>query len=323
MLCSQNNDIQMVKYQAYAKINLGLSILGKRTDGYHEIATLMVPVSIADLVFVSLGDEGLKVCCPDLAEVSEQDNLAFKAATSLVSFGSGAPGFVISIRKTIPPGKGLGGGSSNAAATLLGIRDLWPGRNAPGHAILMHKAADIGSDVPFFIGTNSKPPLWEAALCTGRGELVHPLGGECYWLVLVIPDVRVSTREAYSKWDNMNPLSPLIITDKDRLLANRLDSRMDRLITAFSSKCPGTLGRSIFNDFEESVYSYHPSLSIIKEKLLSSGAFGAMLTGSGSAVYAICGSYEHAKEIKRRFLELDKGPTVSQVAIAMTGVMVR
>jgi 4-diphosphocytidyl-2-C-methyl-D-erythritol kinase len=317
---SGKGDVKAVKYRAYAKINLALSILGKRTDGYHEIGTLMVPVSLADLVSVEVTTQGLEVYCPGLPGLPQAHNLAYKAAASLVSGEFGTPGLAISIDKAIPPGKGLGGGSSDAAAVLLAIRDLWKHLNKPDLTALVQTAAGIGSDIPFFIGANAKPPVWEGALCTSKGERVYPVRGGSFWVLLVLPDIEISTRLAYSKWDDMHPEAPTFATPLDFAGALAVDSRLRDAAEAFSSNDPERLGRCIFNDFEKSVYPSYPELSIIKEDLLLSGALGAALTGSGSAVYGICGSRGHASEVRERFLELSGGLPANQVVIARTGV---
>lgn len=319
MLYSKN-DVKVVKYHAYAKINLALSILGRRKDGYHEIATLMVPVSIADLVSVEAGTQGIRVCCPGLPGVHQRDNLVYKAGVSLISGKPEAPGFAISIKKNIPPGKGLGGGSSDAAAALLAMADLWASKDKPGLAALTQMAAGIGSDVPFFIGANAKPPLWQGALCIGRGERAYPVEAGPYWVLLIFPDAHISTRLAYLRWDAMHPDAPVLSTELDLAGALAIDSRISNTARVLSSNDPERLGLCIFNDFEKSVYPSYPRLSIIKENLLLSGAFGAALTGSGSAIYGICGSREHAEKVRRRFFELSGGLPVTQAIIAKTGV---
>ncbi len=310
----------MVEYHAYAKINLALSILGKREDGYHEIATLMVPVDIADLVSVEAITQGLRVYCPQLPGLAQEDNLAYKVAALLLSGKNLDAGFAISLQKAIPAGMGLGGGSSDAAATLLALRDLLVPRHKPNFGHLIDIASQIGSDIPFFIGANSKPPLWQAALCTGRGEKIRQIEGGSYWMLLILPEVRVSAAKAYAGWDAMNFYRRVSFSGlaSDRAMA--LDPRLCNVIEALPSNNPRQLGTCIFNDFEASLYSSHPELSIIKENLLLSGAYGAALTGSGSAVYGICGSREHALKVKARFLKMSRKLPIIQAVVTRTGV---
>lgn len=317
------NYLKMVKYHAYAKINLGLGILGKRTDGYHEIFTLMVPVSIADRLSVKIGNSGLRICCPDLPDVDEKDNLAYKAAASVFQKRPNIPGLVISIDKNIPANKGLGGGSSDAAAVLLALKEMQIDEKGLSQDFLMQKAAGIGSDVSFFMGVNAKPPLWQAALCTGRGEEVRPVPKTLYWVVMVYPHVKVSTGRAYSQWDAFHPSVPGLDEAVFSGVQSKIDPRIDNVLDAFLSKDPEKLGRFLFNDFEKPVYSFYPELFMIKEKLLSSGAFGAMLTGSGSALYGVCASHEHACRVKHRFLKTKGELPISGVDIAVTGVTER
>ncbi len=311
----------MIKYYSYAKINLGLSILGLKKDGYHEVATLMTPIDLADIVHVEAkGRGGIHIFCPGLPGLSPKDNLAYKAAMSLTSSTFESKGVAITIEKTIPPGTGLGGGSSNAAATLLAIRDLLYKKYKFDTSILLKKGAEIGSDVPFFIGPNSTPPMWGTALCTGRGVKVRPVDSCRYWIVLVLPHIHVSTRASYSYWDSLNPSARIFSKQVDFDNAIQMDPRIVQLMQALTSCSPKRLGLTIYNDFEESVYACYPKLSIIREKLLLSGAFGATLTGSGSGIYAVCSSRGHAEDVKNRLIGmLDKG-LFAKIVIARTGV---
>ncbi|MGI6627054.1 MAG: 4-(cytidine 5'-diphospho)-2-C-methyl-D-erythritol kinase [Bacillota bacterium] len=317
----QTNHVQVVKYHAYAKINLALRVLGRREDGYHEVSTLMVPVDISDLVYVEARPQGLEVICPELPGLAGHDNLAYRAAKSYFAFRDITGGFKISIQKSVPAAKGLGGGSSDAAAVLLAIRDLTGDRARLGPETLMDIASTIGSDVPFFVGANSKPPLWHGALCTGRGECIHPVEGGSYWIVLIFPEARIETKAAYARWDQLFPGESLISSKRDNSdCAVSLDLKLHKTIEAFASRDPERLGKSIFNDLEEPVCSSFPELTIIKENLLVSGACGAAMTGSGSAVFGICSSREHGLEVRDRFLGLSQGSSIRQAVVTRTGV---
>ncbi len=317
----RTDGVQVVDYHAYAKINLALSVLGKREDGYHEIITLMVPVKMFDLVSVEAKPQGLEVFCPGLPGLAQHDNLAYRAAQSFVAKQRPPCGFRISIRKSIPAGKGLGGGSSDAAAALLAIRDITCNSCKVCLGPLMNIASETGSDVPFFIGANSKPPLWQGALCTGRGEGIHVVEGRSYWIVLVFPKVKVDTKMAYSQWDLLHPGERVIAPDNTGLESPfSLDPRMDRVVRALVSDGPESLGKNLYNDLERPVYSSFPELSIIKENLLRSGADGAVMTGSGSAVYGICSSMEHGSEVRDKFLNMSRELPVEKVIVTRTGV---
>ncbi len=154
----------VLRIPAYAKINLSLEVIGRRDDGYHEIATILQTVDLADTVTLELGD-GLTVECDD-ASLSGEDNIVWQAAVALANRGGIAPKVHIGIEKRIPVAAGLGGGSADAAATLVGLNQLW-GFNLP-EADLASVAARLGSDVPFLLNGG-------AALATGRGELVQSL----------------------------------------------------------------------------------------------------------------------------------------------------
>jgi 4-diphosphocytidyl-2-C-methyl-D-erythritol kinase len=300
----------MVNHQAYAKVNLGLSIVAKRPDGYHEIETLMVTIDLFDIVQVKERSQGIEIVCPELVLVPQTDNIAYKAADCFLSEHGTKPdrGFGIHITKNIPVGGGLGGGSSDAAAVLLALQELMFGSFLGSIDHLVQIGARVGSDVAFFVGANSNPPQWHSALCSGRGEHIERIDGGEFWLVTVVPENRIATKWAYDQWDAVNTLGVFSSEGsacKDYGLTGGLgdkDRRMDRLLEAFSSGDPEFLGRAIFNDLEMPVCRSHPLISSIKEGLVSSGAYGACMTGSGSAVYGVCDSLEHSLAVKERFL---------------------
>ncbi|HHW17389.1 MAG TPA: 4-(cytidine 5'-diphospho)-2-C-methyl-D-erythritol kinase [Firmicutes bacterium] len=306
---------KIIEYRAYAKINLALSVLGKRADGYHDIVTVMVPVGIFDVVTLERQPQGLSVFCPDLFDLPQENNLAYKAARALMSKAGIDLGIKIEIQKNIPPGSGMGGGSSDAAATLLGI-DWFLRKGAdPDLGFLMEVGAHIGADVPFFLGCNSHPPVWDGAICTGIGDKVEPLSPPRYWLVLVVPEVQVSTRWAYSLW---NPGS--YHHEKTAGESRGADLRVRATVDALLSGDPEHLARTTFNDLEKGVASFHEEITRIKEKLLSSGALAACMTGSGSAVYGICRSFEHATLVRERFSPAAADLPIKVVTVVRTGV---
>lgn len=246
------------------KINLGLDILRRRADGFHDIDTLMLPFGgVNDTIEllptatlgVTLEVEGLTIDC------ASDRNLVVKA-WMLMRQHYGIGGTHISLQKKIPFGAGLGGGSADAAATLVGLNEVFNlGLSADE---LVSLASRLGSDVPFFI--HSCPMF-----CRGRGEIMEPaqidLSG--VWCVVTKPDFGISTAEAYAGVSPHEPEEPLA----QRLTHSR--SEWQQLIV---------------NDFERSLFANHPALMNIKRRLLSSGAFYASLSGSGSAMYAL---YDH------------------------------
>ncbi len=250
-----------MKVQACCKINIGLDVLRRRADGYHDLETVMYPVrGLCDELEIDRieGEEvqfsvqGIAVDCP------AEDNLCVKAWRRMrESYGIG--GVRIALHKRIPFGAGLGGGSSDATAVLCAVDRLF-GLQLREEELIRHAAA-LGSDTAFFV--RSAPQL-----CTGRGEVMQPcaidLGG--YTLVLVKPDEGVSTREAYA---GVRPAVPAV----------RLLERLAWPVERWQG--------SVKNDFEPSVFAAHPVIGEIKERLLAAGAVYASMSGSGSAVYGL------------------------------------
>ena len=245
-----------------AKINLGLRITGKRDDGYHHIETIFYPVSLCDALefVVSPGksdEDELTITGLETGGLPE-DNLVMKAVRQLRA-GYPFPILKIHLHKAIPAGAGLGGGSSDAAALIemtnkyfcLGIPD----------DILKSIALEIGSDCPFFI--KCKP-----SFARGRGELLQPidLNLKGFYLLLLNPGIRISTREAYQ---NCHPRQP--------------ESSLDKLITIPVKDWKNV----IINDFEEYAFEKHPVIGKIKQGLYESGALYSSMSGSGSTVYGI------------------------------------
>ena len=255
-----------VALHAFAKINLGLRILGKRPDGYHEIRTLYQTVDLHDNLEVKLlpGEEGVDVKCVYPGVPSGRGNLVYQAC-QLWKHARGFNGRIeVHLKKQIPPGSGLGGASSDAAATLVGLEHL--GGDRLDLATRLRFAARLGSDVPLFL-------LGGRVLGCGRGEEVYPLDDlprrHC---LVVFPSFSLSTREAYREVAR-------------RLTKRRAASRM----SAFGvwSRVPLETWGPAENDFEQVVFAKWPELGELKRQLIRAGAETALLTGSGSAVYAI------------------------------------
>lgn len=245
----------------HAKINIGLDIIRRRDDGYHDIATVMVPTGWEDVLELtpaentSLHVTGRKVDCPP------EKNLVMKALRALETATGGIPSTRIHLHKIIPDGAGLGGGSADAAFTLLGLNRLYDlGLSGPD---LMKIAAGIGADCPFFIADT---PM----LCTGTGttmtEIDLPqLAG--LTLAIVKPPVSVPTAEAYSR---VTPSEPAVSLES-RLLSLPVDRWQ----------------QSVGNDFEKSVLPRYPQIAHIKSGLLAGGAVYSAMSGSGSAVFGL------------------------------------
>jgi 4-diphosphocytidyl-2-C-methyl-D-erythritol kinase len=246
--------VDVIELRAPAKINLSFRILGRREDGFHEIETLMAPVSVFDRLTIERAD-ALSFSCDDPSLPSGDDNLVVRAAKLFIDATNAAPAAHIHLEKRIPHGAGLGGGSSDAAATLLGLNRLFDA-NLPREA-LAQLGAEIGSDVPFFI-------FESAAQCAGRGELVAPTAlGEKFRLLLLKPAFGVPTPWAYSRWKDARELPG----------------------TSYAAQ--EFAGLTFVNDLERPVFEKHLVLAEMKMWLLEQSEVGAaLLSGSGSTVFA-------------------------------------
>jgi 4-diphosphocytidyl-2-C-methyl-D-erythritol kinase len=253
-----------LRLRSFAKVNLALSILGKRPDGYHELRTVLQTVDLCDEIELTPAPElTLEVeGDPVLAALPAERNLVLRAARALAASAPAPSGAAIRLRKRIPTGAGLGGGSSNAAAVLLGLNRLWRVGLEP--ADLAQLAASLGSDVPFFLRGGT-------ALGIGRGEEVYPLPDLAPTpLVILFPGVAVPTADAYASLDST------------------LTSRRDpRKMLGFCGQLAGGAAclTRIFNDFETSILPAHPAVREAKQFLERQGATTAMLSGSGSSVF--------------------------------------
>ncbi|MGA2096563.1 MAG: 4-(cytidine 5'-diphospho)-2-C-methyl-D-erythritol kinase [Candidatus Acidiferrum sp.] len=259
-----------VRIAAFAKINLCLDILGKRPDGYHELRTIFQTVSLHDQLIllpskqkeISLLIEGNTV----LSQEAPQKNLVFRAVDALRRELKIRSGVEIDLKKKIPAGRGLGGGSSDAAAALLGYLRLTK-RTIP-YPRLLEIAASLGADVPFFLSGGR-------ALGIGRGDEIYPLPDiPKVFLVIVSPkSIHVPTPDAY-RWLKAGPLTLTKSVAHPKLWK-------------FCALCWSTQGSGLSNDFEAPVFQRHPRLAQIKRALLQRGAAEASLAGSGSAVFGV------------------------------------
>lgn len=246
---------------ANCKINLGLDVLRRREDGFHDLETVMVPVrELFDVVEVRRRDgadpvfrqRGLVVDCP------AEENVCVKACR-LMQRRYGVGGAEITLDKCVPFGAGLGGGSADATMVLRALNDLYGLRLSEDE--LIERAAELGSDTAFFVRNSPQ-------FCTGRGERMEPveLPLDGLRLVLVKPGEGVSTREAYA---GVRPAVPAV----------PLRERLHRPISEWQS--------TVKNDFEPSVFAAHPRLARIKESLLEQGALYAAMSGSGSTLFGL------------------------------------
>jgi 4-diphosphocytidyl-2-C-methyl-D-erythritol kinase len=253
--------VNRVTVQAPAKINLGLYVLGKRPDGYHEIESVLQMVSLYDDLIIEEGEKGIQVLADHESLPAVKENLVYRAAELLSREGSKSPSIRIRLVKRIPVAAGLGGGSSDAAATLLGLNRLWGLHYSREH--LMEIGCTLGMDVPFFLSTST-------ALARGRGEILEPLSPPSppIWVLLINPGVEVSTEWVYQ---GLN----LGLTIENKHIS----------IRKFSLSA--VRGAGLENDLERVTVMEYPMLQEIKETLKKWGAEVALMTGSGPTLFGL------------------------------------
>ncbi|HMG33283.1 MAG TPA: 4-(cytidine 5'-diphospho)-2-C-methyl-D-erythritol kinase [Blastocatellia bacterium] len=266
-----------LQLRSFAKINWTLDVLYKRDDGFHELRTIYQTVSLHDTIKLNSTSGEIQVICDDPRVPAGETNLAHKAAIALrEATGTGA-GVRIEIQKRIPVAGGLGGGSSNAAATLMGLVRLWGLKVA--EVELLELGAGLGSDVPLFL-------IGGTLLGVGRGEEVYPIEQcESRDIALVNPGVEVSTAEAYTRLS--------------RLTMHRGALTMPFALLA--AKGIRELPLRVRNDLEDAVLPAHPEIAEVKRRLLSTGARPALMSGSGATVYGV---FDNSVTLKQALAEM-------------------
>jgi len=255
---------------APAKINLSLKLLGRRSDGFHEIETLIAPITLCDEIEIEKShSKQIEFHCDDPSVPTDDDNLIVRAAKSFFAATKLKSAVLIKVKKKIPHGAGLGGGSSDAASTLLALNELFETRLS--REALAKMAETIGSDVPFFI-------FQSPALCKGRGELVTPVKlKEKLPILLLKPAFVVSTAWAYSRWQHSRKI---------------WDVRYTGLELA---------GQIFVNDLERPVFEKFVFLAQLKMWLLEQAEVGAaLMSGSGSTVFAVMRENADADRLAER-----------------------
>jgi 4-diphosphocytidyl-2-C-methyl-D-erythritol kinase len=256
---------------APAKINLSLKILGPRSDGFHEIETLIAPISLYDELQIErrTSKQGIEFRCNDPSVPQGDDNLAVRAARAFFKKMKIKSGVLIELKKKIPHGAGLGGGSSDAASTLMALNELFEAKLT--REALAKMAEDIGSDVPFFI-------FQSAAICQGRGELVSPVKlRKPLFILLLKPQFGVPTAWAYRRW------------------------RGAREVPGVSYTAQEFAGQTFVNDLERSVFEKFVCLAQLKVWLLEQPEVGAaLMSGSGSTLFAVMRERADARQLGKR-----------------------
>jgi 4-diphosphocytidyl-2-C-methyl-D-erythritol kinase len=274
-LATGSGNARRLEVSAAAKVNLALEVLSRRPDGYHEIATVMQTVDLSDRLWLE-DAEALEVKTSAPGVPADERNLAHRAAAALRDAAGLTRGARITLDKRIPVAAGLGGGSTDAAATLVGLNRLW-GLRWPAER-LGEIAVSLGMDVPFFLRGG-------AAVGTGRGERLTPLGGAALALVLVNPRFAVSTADMYGR------VTPAMYSDgaRTRDAADALESRR-----------AGRVAASLYNGLEGAARAAYPQIGQMQAALLAAGALGAAMSGSGPTVFGVARSWEQARQIRAR-----------------------
>lgn len=275
-----------MKVFAPAKINLFLDIAGLRPDGYHEIETVFQTVSLSDeMRVVPAGEISLKVLenggngCP-----SDSGNIVWKAAERFFrEFGING-GCAIRLKKNLPVQAGLGGGSSDGAAVLKALEKLFLKKSgAAEKRSFQRMAAGLGADVPFFLSGG-------CALAGGIGEKLTPLPTPKFWAVVVKPKIGLSTKEVYGWYDALRP-DPKSLTQRQKI------RKMVNLIKL--GKPSKDWSGFIYNCFENAVTLKVPEIAQVKQALLAQGAFAALLSGSGSALFGLVGAKSDGEKLRQ------------------------
>ena len=271
-----------VRLPAFAKINLCLHVMGKRPDGYHELRTVFQAISLHDTLELSIepgGSGQFSLSSNDMTLPLGPDNLVWRAIEAIGPDIGFRGSISVQLDKRIPVARGLGGGSSDAAAALIGVMRLT--KSQVPLPRLMEIAASLGADVPFFL-------FGGRALAVSRGDEIYPLPNVPKKTILVVSprDIGVSTKDAY-EW----------------ISAELTKTAKPPKIWGFCALCWSRQGGSLSNDFEGPVFRRHPRLGEIRDALLKRGAADAALAGSGSAVFGVFRNPAQARRTARAFPE--------------------
>jgi 4-diphosphocytidyl-2-C-methyl-D-erythritol kinase len=288
----------MLTLQAHAKINWFLHILGLRKDGFHEIHSLIQQISLYDVISFELSEE---LIIETDADIPAEENLVFKAASLLKTTYGVRAGALIQLKKNIPLGAGLGGGSSDAAAALSGLNRLWSLKLSS--AELASIAEMLGSDVPFFL----HGPLSAAG---GRGEVLTKHRAEkALTLLLIKPAFNISTAWAYRTFAETGPHKVVLGPASDKGISpeaeltkkDRKANNIEHFIRSIERADFNGINSIISNDLESVVIRNFPVIAEIKEQLISQGARFSLMSGSGSTLFGVFDSCDKAESASRSF----------------------
>jgi 4-diphosphocytidyl-2-C-methyl-D-erythritol kinase len=266
------------------KVNLLLNILKRRPDGFHELETVMHPIPICDRLVLQRCASGVQLECDEPSLPIDSKNLVYRAAAAFLDAARVRDGARIRLEKRIPLAAGLGGGSGNAATTLLGLNELFQGPLTPEQLHLL--AAGLGSDVPFFL--QSKP-----ALATGRGEVIEPLPAfaalEGAAFILIHPGFGIATAWAYQQLARFPEA------------LNGRPGRGRELVELLEGTDLALAGKHFYNSLEAPALEKFPILVLYQEFFRNEGAAATLMSGSGSTIFAVAKSLEHAETMGGKF----------------------
>lgn len=270
-----------ISYRSCAKINLYLDVLGRRSDGFHDIETIFQTVNLSDELNFMEESSGIALLCSSPELDSTESNLVHRAAVLLQERTGCSQGARIELVKRIPIAAGLAGGSGNAAATLVALNSLWDLRLS--HADLRALALELGSDVPYCLEGGT-------VAATGRGEAMTPLNPlPDTWFVLLHPAIAISASRVYN--------SPHLTYSGE----TPVDGYTPRFRAAIEALDHAAFPELIFNRMEEAVFVSHVQLAEAKQRLLDAGCIAAAMSGSGSTLFGVCKSKSHALRVADTF----------------------
>ncbi len=267
-----------------AKVNLSLRVLGRRSDGFHNVETILHTVGIRDTLELQEREEGIELRVSGEQAPADASNLCWRAGQLLSAQARVTRGVGMVLHKEIPVGAGLGGGSSDAAAALVGLSQLWNVNLAP--EVLERLAGELGSDVPFFLHGG-------CALAMGRGERLERLPPVALSLVVIVPERRIPTVQAYAGLRRGASLAP----------RKALSRATKRMVEAVRSGEASAVAGALHSDFEALEMVAMKEALEARQALLEAGCLGALLSGSGSAVFGIAPDAVAASGIADRLRE--------------------
>jgi len=270
--------------QSACKVNLLLNILGKRPDGFHELETVFYPIHVFDRLTFARASQGIHLICDVPGLPTDSRNLVYRAAALFLETARLREGVRLELQKGIPVAAGLGGGSGNAATTLLGLNELFGGPLSPEH--LRGMAATLGSDVPFFLQD-------QPALATGRGEQIQPLGAfralEGAVFLLIHPGFGIATAWAYQRLARF----PAAL--------NGRPGRAQKLVSLLQTADLSHAGAEFYNSLEAPALDKYPLLVLFQEFLRAHGAVATLMSGSGSTTFALVQGQAAAETLAEKF----------------------